>query len=334
MPKCMRCMCDFDGQRFCPSCGAEAGRKAAGREQLPAEAILNRRFIIGDVISRDRIGFTYIAWDALLERKVVIKEWFPVKLAEREENGLDVRSGMPEGLWEELCGQFLAQAKKLNRLQDIPVLVPVYTFFQENQTAYYVTEYVEGQTLRQLLQKTNPLESEAAGNLMNRIREALEVFHERGLIHGNLTPDNIFLEPNGGVRFLNPAWFDESMEEIRYTVFRGRYAAACYFEVSGGKEKSGLRLKPHREMDDYSMAAVYYRLLSGEEPVGVYGLRNKERLPSISELGVEVPQKVEKEILRILTKAETKGTGLLRFLQGLNGVLAAAAVILGIVIVL
>lgn len=314
-------MQDYGTQEYCPFCGAPTALNASDRGQMPVETILNRRFIIGEPLGKDRIGFTYIAWDALLERRVLVKEWFPVKLAKRGENHLDVEFFMEEERSKKLKEDFLEQARKLHRLQIIPVLIPIYTFFEENNTAYYIMEYTEGETIREILQKTNPLEVQRVQVLLKKVREALEVLHRNGLIHGNLSPENILFAIDGTVRFLNLAWFGEGMEELKYTVFAGRYASPCYYEGT---------VKPDRSMDLYSMAAVAYRMLTGEEPVSADKRTKKEGLVPISDYGIEIPAQMENDILQTMGVKKRKENVFLRFLQGMNVILLLGVIALGV----
>ena len=92
MPKCMKCMEEYEQTDFCPYCGRKRDAVSVYTDQIPEETILNRRFIIGDAVRKDRIGFLYIAWDALLEQKVYIREWFPVKTACRTQGQIQVKS--------------------------------------------------------------------------------------------------------------------------------------------------------------------------------------------------------------------------------------------------
>ena len=92
MPKCMKCMEEYKQENFCPYCGRRRDAYTVYIDQIPEETILNRRFIIGEAIRKDRIGFLYIAWDALLEQKVWIREWFPVKMAGRKQGQLQVEN--------------------------------------------------------------------------------------------------------------------------------------------------------------------------------------------------------------------------------------------------
>ena len=304
MQKCMRCMNDFDQQEYCPYCGRRIDLPPADIGQLPQETILKGRFIIGEVKARDRIGFTYIAWDALLERSVLIREWFPYKLAERLEGQTDVKidTGNNKKLCASLNSQFVSYAKGLCRLQTIPFLVTVYTGFEENGTAYYVMENIEGITLRQMLEMQNPLDEHTAMAISQRIRDAVKVLHDNKIIHGNLSPDNIVFGKKNEIRFLNPAWYCLDMEKIKYTVFLGRYASPSYLQKS---------FQPDREMDFYSIAAIEYRMLTGEEPPGPRIL-GKKIIP-VSDFGIKVTAENEK---RILKEMGAKPKGLFSILFG------------------
>ena len=325
MTKCMSCMQDYEEQKYCPFCGAERNLEAEDVGQIPVETILNRRFIIGDMISFDRLGYTYLAWDALLERKVVIKEWIPYKIADREPGSLQVKADVSEELWETLNQQFLEQARMLHQLQNLPVLVPVYTFFRENNTSYYVMEFLKGQILRENIQRENPLMPDVAKEIMDRVSAALEILHKNGIIHGNLSPENIFLCRTGQIKFLNPAWYSPELESQGYVIFQGRYAPFDYYRSP---------VRPNQKMDLYGESAVYYRLVTGSPPVSALARIRKAKLPAVSEYGVKVSAQTEKKIMQGLQDAGKKDKGILRFFQALSGVLTVTAVVLGVMIVI
>ena len=295
MPKCMKCMEEYEQENFCPYCGRKRDAGSVYNDQIPEETILNRRFIMGEAVRKDRIGFVYIAWDALLEQKVYIREWFPVKLADRELGKTEVHSGLEQELWEGLLEAFLGQAEKLHKRQDISRLIPVYTFFRENHTAYSVMEYVEGTTLREVLNRQNPLELSVAENIMGNLQNAVSVLHQNGVIHGNITPDNIILCQNGELKLLDPSWNCDAMDEIKNTVFWSRYVPDSYKKVP---------LQKTAETDRYSMASVFYRMITGEEPYGVLKENMKRKLPPMSEYKITVPKQIEEQIMKDLGESE------------------------------
>ena len=304
MPKCMKCMEEYEQTDFCPYCGRKRDAASVYTDQIPEETILNRRFIIGDAVRKDRIGFLYIAWDALLEQKVYIREWFPVKTACRAQGQIQVKSEVSQDLWKRLEDVFLSHMEKLHKRQDISQLIPVYAFFRENNTVYSVMEYVNGMTLRELLSRQNPLSLPVAENIMAKLQDAVSGLLQNKIVHGNIPPDNIILCQNGEVKLLDPSWSGDALDDIKNTIFWSRYVPASYRKVP---------LQKSTETDKYSMAAVFYRMLTGEEPYGVLNENMKRKLPSMSEYGITVPKQTEKQIMKDLGENEKEEKGFLSF---------------------
>lgn len=304
MPKCMKCMEEYGQEEFCPYCGRKRDASSVYADQIPEETILHRRFIIGEAIRKDRIGFLYIAWDALLEQKVYIREWFPVNLAVRNQE--QVETEINQTLWNRLEEELLVHAEKLHKMQEISQLIPVYTFFRENNTVYYVMEYVAGTTLREILRKKNPLELHNAQEIMQKLEQAVAVLHQNRIIHGNITPDNVLLCNDGKVKLLDPSWSGKAMDEIRNTVFWSRYVPVSYKKIP---------IQKNTATDKYSMAAVFYRMVTGEEPYGVLKETIKQKLPSMSEYGITIPKQMEKQIMKDLGENEKAEKGFLSFLH-------------------
>lgn len=305
MPKCMKCMEEYEKLDFCPYCGRKRDATAAYENQIPNETILNQRYIIGDAIRKDRIGFLYMAWDALLEQKVFIREWFPVRISRRNTELL-VASECSKQIWNRMVKSFCMQMDNLHRHQDVTQLLSIYRYFCENNSAYAVMEYVEGMTLRDLLRRKNPLNLVESENIMEKLKNAVKELHRNSIVHGNITPDNIFLCQDGDIKLLDPIWTDSIMDKIKNTLFWSRYVPAYYKEVP---------LSLSEEIDEYSMAAVFYRLLSGEEPYGVMSPEMEEKLPFISEYGIAVSKQTEKEIMEKLRENNKSKKGFLSFLH-------------------
>ena len=304
MPKCMKCMEEYKQENFCPYCGRRRDADTVYIDQIPEETILNRRFIIGEAIRKDRIGFLYIAWDSLLEQKVWIREWFPVKMAGRKQGQLQVESEINRTLWDQLEEEFLVNAEKLHKRQEISQLIPVYTFFRENNTAYCVMEHINGVTLREILRKKNPLEFQAAEDIMKKMESAVSALHQSGIIHGNLTPDNVMLCHDGNLKLLDPSWTGEAMNEVRNAVFWSRYVPASYKKAPFQKSA---------DTDKFSMAAIFYRMITGEEPYGVLKETIKQKLPSVSDYGIAIPKQIEKQIMKDIGEDAKTEKGLLSF---------------------
>lgn len=291
MSRCMRCMTEYDLQKFCPCCGRERDSGPAFEEQLPEGTVLNSRFVAGEARYHDRIGFLYTGWDNFMQKKVFIREWYPVKISERDGNGLTVKPLAEEALWDRLNELFLVQASRFQNPDCIKGVIPGISCFRENNTAYYVLEYVDGMTLQEFLQRENPLDLPLAKEITGKVNRILEEFHRRNMVHGNISPENIFITDKGEIRLLNPAWFGSDMDSIRYMVFWSRYAPVSYREPP---------VNPGPDIDRFQTASVFYRMITGEEPYGVLREEKKERLPSVWEYGIEIPEKLDQELMEAL----------------------------------
>ena len=175
-----------------------------GGEALPAGTILLGRYRIDGLLGQGGFGITYVALDLQLQRPVALKELFPSGYVSR---GSDLQTvcvcpGKEESA-AHLRMRFEQEAQILMKLQGLEGLVWVSHLFSQNNTAYYVMELLVGEDLSQRLRTggvmTWPQLMPILGTLMN----ALEKIHGAGLIHRDISPDNIFLTRDGGVRLIN-----------------------------------------------------------------------------------------------------------------------------------
>lgn len=272
-------MADIGQEKFCPQCGNEVRKALYRNGQLEEGTILNRRYIVGQELARDKVGITYVAWDATREEKIAIREWFPKKYCRRGANGSDVESDMDQHLWANLQKQFLDVAEQQGEGARTPMLICTFDLFRQNGTAYYTMEYPAGKTLRELLKKENPLPAGQAQEIYGCIAKAVEKMHIHGIIHGNLTPDNILLTENNGVKFLNRSWKSYETEQVGNVFFLGNYAAPEWYP---GAAPSG------QDADAYSLAAVYYRMVTGIEPYSYSRRIQGEAMLTPSNLGIRM----------------------------------------------
>ena len=192
---CMGCMKEKGVASVCPQCGYDES-VPPGPLALPVRTILNRQFVVGRVLGKPGgFGVTYLGWDVTLETRVAVKEFLPRELAARStdrvsvipysrEEGESFRFGLK---------QFLQEARTLARFDHANV-VRVRTFFEENDTAYLVMDYYEGTSLnRYLEQKGGRIPEKLALNIMMPILDGLREVHEKGFLHRDIKPHNIYL---------------------------------------------------------------------------------------------------------------------------------------------
>lgn len=148
-------------------------------------------------------GITYLARENFLARPVVIKESFPDTFCYRQTGTMDVCLNNPETdgpRYDWARGNFLREARILATL-DHPNIAKVYSYFEAHQTAYYVTEFIDGKSLGALSAEyaANRLSisQESLLGLMVRILDALDYMHSKKLLHRDIKPDNILINQAG-----------------------------------------------------------------------------------------------------------------------------------------
>ena len=260
--KCFGCMEEIQGYP-CPHCGFDP-RSVKGIEYaLPMGTILAGKYLVGRVLGQGGFGITYVGWDIALERKVAIKEYYPSGQVSRNpgSRGLTwytrVQSQQAKRNGMEM---FLKEARKMSKLDDIPNVVRVRELFQENETAYIVMDFVEGETLKARLEKTGPLPWEQAKGIFLPAIQAMEQVHKAGLVHRDISPDNLMLTPGGKVKILDlGAAKDLSVNNgaSSMQVAKGGFSP---FEQYTQRGSSG------PWTDVYAMAATVYYTLTGKLP--------------------------------------------------------------------
>lgn len=206
--RCPHCMRELTGHRggACPFCGFNAQKSPQPAEAMPRNTILNGKYLVGDVLGRGGFGITYIGFDLSLESRVAIKEYYPSGAAMR-------REGESELYWsssykfhssrEDAKSYFLKEARKMARVENIPSVVRVRETFLANETAYIVMDYVEGETLKARLRREGPMTYTACYALLRPMMQDLCKIHRQGVIHRDISPDNIMIQGDGSVKLLD-----------------------------------------------------------------------------------------------------------------------------------
>lgn len=219
-------------------------------------------FTIERLLGQGGFGITYVALDRVFDRKVAIKEFLPTDLARRVSGQkIAPRAANQREAFETGLAEFVREARMLDRLEHRNV-VRVRSFFNQNDTAYLVMEYVEGPTLAQLLPDGQTLGCDDLDAFLAPLLDGLAHVHSRRYLHRDIKPENIILR---GGRLADPVLID--FGAARESVgARSRSIAAL---VSAGytpleQYSSNLALAP--ASDIYAVAAVAYRCLSGAAP--------------------------------------------------------------------
>lgn len=203
--RCPGCMELYLGNP-CPHCGFDVRKREGMEYALQPNTILAGKYMVGRVLGQGGFGITYLGWDLTLERRVAIKEYYPsgcVSRGQGTQNLTWYATEQADKARKDGMEMFLKEARKMVKVDSIPGIVRVLELFQENGTAYIVMEFVEGETLKTRLQKTGPLPWSQVNKIFEPAIHAMAQVHRAGLVHRDLSPDNLMLLPNGDVKILD-----------------------------------------------------------------------------------------------------------------------------------
>ena len=267
--RCMKCMHPLAaGETVCPECGRAYGSANAETFALKPGTILEGKYLVGEMLGQGGFGITYIGFDLLLEQKVAIKEYYPMStgMVSREGHSTVVWSSAMMGKTGTQKGfdSFLKEARKMAKLGGIPGVVGVKSVFIQNETAYIVMDFIEGETLLKKLQKNGPMDFDSCVKLMTPIMQALAEVHEHGIIHRDISPDNIMVRPDGKLILLDlGAAKDLDIQGNDGGVQSSQMVAKHGFSPIEQYSKSG---KVGPWTDIYAMAATIYYCCTGILP--------------------------------------------------------------------
>jgi len=290
---CPYCMSPLTEQNACPVCGLTAGSYVPNTNHLPPGTILNDRYLIGRALGEGGFGITYIGLDLRLELKVAIKEYFPSEKVQRISSvSLDVSlpSELAAQRFQSGKERFLQEARIMARMDKQPEIVSVRDFFECYNTAYIVMEYVEGTTFKQLVtQRGGGIPIQELLPMIKPLFGALTSLHELGLIHRDISPDNLMLE-NGHIRLIDfgCARQPEDGEATLTIMLKHGYAPIEQYNNRGQGPWT----------DVYALSATIYFCLVGKHPPQAMQRSVEDDLILPRKLGIPMTEEQEAAILK------------------------------------
>ncbi len=267
-----------------------------GFHQLKSGSILNKKYSIKGVLGEGGFGITYLAEDTTLDILVAIKEYYPSGYVTREvasSNTVTAFTGEKLEVYEAGKSKFLKEARTLAKLAGESGIVAVKDFFQENNTAYIVMEYLDGITLKDYLKKSGgKMTADEAIKFVKPIVESLGEVHKNGMIHRDISPDNIMVMPGDKLKLLD-------------------FGAARDVNVNGEKSLS-VMLKPGYAPEEqyrtrgqqgpwtdvYALCATVYRCIVGRIPDESMERVHEDAVKKPSELGIDINQEQEEVLMK------------------------------------
>ena len=228
--------------------------------------ILRGVYRIDSYLASGGFGKTYIATNIEFNERVAIKEFFIKDIAQRDSNTsvISVTNGENHELFAEQKEKFKKEARRMRQLNN-PHIVRVHDLFEENGTAYYVMDYIDGENLSKRLERTGrPMSESEVRRILPQILDALKTVHDANIWHLDLKPSNIMLDKSGYVKLID-------------------FGASKQLNTQKGGATTGTRISytpgyaPREQMeqnydkfgpwtDIYALGATLYSLLTNKRP--------------------------------------------------------------------
>lgn len=232
---------------------------------LRVGTILHGTYRVDGYLASGGFGNTYVATNIQFGERYAIKEFFLKGVTERDENTTTISVSNQENAatFEAQRDKFKKEAVRLRKLSS-PHIVCVHDLFEENGTAYYVMDFVDGENLRDYLKKIgNPLDEATVWQVFDQVLDALEVVHSHGLFHLDLKPANLMMDQQGGVKLID---FGAS-KQMKAGSGATTSTAVSYTNGYAPREQMEQALDKFGPWTDfYALGATLYFLLTDQKP--------------------------------------------------------------------
>ena len=285
--RCLGCMRPIGEEDPCPYCGYSKNDPAPVNA-LPPKTVLSNTYVVGKVLDMGQDGISYIGFDGYSQKPVLIREFMPQSLAQRQGSQVMPLEGQ-EAMYKALLSDFEELYTALSNLKQLPSLRRVERLILANNTCYVICEYFDCITLSQYLQENaGELDWEMAAPMFRRLMEDISVMHQHGVLHRGISPDSLVLTANG------------EMKLTHFTVsgFWGENGRPAQLAEGYAAPEQYSKTAPHGEWTDvYSLCAVLYKVLSGTMPPAADTRTVNDNLIPLDQLVEGVPPVVSQGIM-------------------------------------
>ena len=264
----------------CPHCGKNI-QYVGSPSHLPAGYVVSGKhpYVLGAALGQGGFGITYIALDMVTNERVAIKEYFPTFCAGRTDGTVSAYPNQ-EDIFLKGKKRFLDEAQVLKSLSDLKSVVNVLDFFEFNNSAYLVMEFLEGSSLKVYAAKHGKFPTQEFFSQIRPLLADLERMHQRGVIHRDIAPDNIILTPDRQMKLIDFGAARSFVGDQSMTVVVKKGFAPVEQYLSKGSTAC---------TDVYALAATIYYCITGTVPMdSAQRQYDGTPLPSPSSLGADI----------------------------------------------
>ena len=294
---CYGCMEPLEpGQHICHICGHDNSIRDNQNLALNEGSILRGKYLVGKVLGKGGFGITYLGLQLNLNIRVAIKEHFPQGFCSRYVNTKEIVLSDKQN-FERSLRAFESEALTLAKFKNEPSIVRVIDYFQENNTAYIVMDYIEGPNLKEEIRRLGRIPWKRVLSLMMPLMWELDQLHQEKIIHRDIKPDNIKImrdQKNGIERLIlldfGAARFFTSSE------LSGTYSTILTPGFAPYEQYlQHTHLGPYTDI--YALCATMYNSITGKMPPAAPDrMLGEDKLQPFSVFGLDVPEYVERAI--------------------------------------
>lgn len=289
MKKCFNCMNDLSAsEEKCPACGTVYDNTPKAEYHLPPETILADRYILGYAIKETEVFIAYVAWDKEENKKVIINEYFPAFLSERNEAlSVEPENKKTSHIFMRGLAAFKDECVDLKDMPNVDVIGG----FEENNTYYCVREIVDGIMVKNLIYNNLKISDDYARRVLILILRSLNKIQKKGIIHGNITPETLYISKKDTSIILTDFSFSGYLSQYLKTDCNNGYSPLEQYEKN---------IRLDLSADIYSVGAVFYEMVTKEKPTSAVNRLKADTLVAPSLMGINIKKNVENAMFNAL----------------------------------
>ena len=318
MSRCYSCFKEVDDAfEVCPHCGQIRTSEAKEPIYLKPGTVLIGRYLIGEAIGSGGFGIIYKAWDLKLETIVAVKEFFASKLMTRAAGQSEVIvSKKAKEEFDYRKTRFLAEARNMAKFGNHRSIPNVFEFFEANGTGYIVMELLRGEALNEYLHSNGgKIDPGFSLFVINEVGNALVSLHEKGIIHRDVAPDNIFVCSGGEIRIklldLGAAKLADSPDDVVDIILKPGYSPVEQYDNTNNIGTWS---------DVYALGATLYVMLTGIKPDESTNRKINDTLIPPHDLDASIPENLSNAIMKAMAiDTHMRFKTVTEFLKAING---------------